>query len=232
MRHRQVIRKFRRSVVAGSAALAMVAVGIVTPTAAFANTSKPNVDSFTISKWLAFPELMLCLKYSVTGTMTYKAVRYGPIEGYIDYHLENLQVTAPKLTVTAYRYDSASHGCTRKSTTWLKLQVQHAYKGYGCSFNPSISVQFPFAVGVGFWPSCGEKKLGQWTSDYGAAGNWTQYNSSARIHFAQQSWYQSQTSPLPKPSCYGVMVRYHVYVRGIDDTKDTGQFAICPTPEW
>jgi hypothetical protein len=209
-----------------------VAAGLGSPTPAFANTSRPNTDSFSVSDWLVFPELFMCLNYQITGDLTYKAIQYGPIEGMIDYHIDSPQVVAPKLTVHGYRYSSASHGCTRTPLSWLKLNVQHAYKGYGCSFNPSISVQVPFSVGVGFWPSCGNKKLGQWSSSYGPARNWTQYNSSARVKFAEQSWYQSQISPRPKPSCYAVMVRYHVYMRGVDDTKDTGQFAICPTPEW
>ncbi|WP_344848962.1 hypothetical protein [Kribbella ginsengisoli] len=229
---RQTIRRLLRSTTAGGAALLVIVAGLGTPTPAFANTSRPNTDSFSISKWLVFPELFLCLNYSVTGTLTYKAVRYGPVDGNIDYRVASPQVVAPTLTVNGYQYDSVSHGCTRKPLAWLKLDVQHAYKGYGCSFNPSISVQVPFSIGVGFWPSCGNRKVGFWNSSYGQAKSWKQYNSSARVKFDQQRWYQPQHNPLPKPSCYGVMVRYHVYMRGIDDTKDTGQFAICPTPEW
>ncbi|MEU4393565.1 hypothetical protein [Kribbella sp. NPDC023855] len=53
MRPRQLISKLRRKIVARSAALAVVAAGIDTPTPALTNTSKPNADSFTITNWLA-----------------------------------------------------------------------------------------------------------------------------------------------------------------------------------
>jgi len=233
MQRRRNFKGFRRVAASLAVVLGMFAA-VLAPTApAYANTVRPNSDYYHHVSWLTFPELNMCIKADFTGYINYNARRYGPTtDNWIDYRIDTIQVTTPKMTMTGYAYDWVIHGCTTRTRSWSKLSVMHAYKGYGCNYNPQISVAYPFSVGVGFWPSCGNLSVGHWSSTYGQQYTWTQYNSSAKVYFAQQRWFQNAALPTPKPACYGVMGRFHLYVPGVDDVKDTGQMSLCLTPQW
>jgi len=232
MKVRRMLRKVRK---AAFFVVAVTMLGTVLgPTSsAMANTARSNNDPYSYNKWLAFPELGICLNYKLTGNITYIARRYGPTaSGYIQYKVDTIQVVAPKMSMAAYRYDSVSHGCTSRPAYWSKLTAAQVMRVYSCSYNPTISVQAPFGVGVSFWPSCGSKKVGQWVSTYGRASWWQQHNTTGRVRYGAQSWYQPATSPKPKPACYAVVARFHAYVPGNDDVKDSGRLGLCLTPQW
>jgi hypothetical protein len=48
-----------------------------------------------------------------------------------------------------------------------KVTLRQYWAGYGCSFNPQLSVSVPFGVSFGAWPSCGKRKRAKFSTTYG-----------------------------------------------------------------
>lgn len=139
--------------------------------------------------------LNVCIRYRVTGTYTYSAVALhgGGAEW------SHIKLNDPKLT--AYVYSHAG-GCGSSSAKVSQLEMTQYWSGYGCSFNPSISLGAPFSVGIGFWPNCGNRNLAKYFSSYPSSGsNYKQYDSGSPGGFGE---YISNSPQYPP--CYGVYV--------------------------
>jgi hypothetical protein len=220
--------------------LAILLANVAVATTASANSSKVNTDTFSVSSTYAFPNNYLCIKYTQSATITYKAVRYGPtaIDKMMDYWIKDIKVSKIKVTYSLVSYDSVAHACTTKGVKWKRMEAAQHWKGYACSFNPQISVAVPFSVGVGFWPSCGSKKQATWKSTYdkanGLAGPSQTQSTTGKVKYGDYHVvYQPASKPAPKTgSCYGSYITMHWYVGSADTSHNFPAKKMCLTPNW
>jgi hypothetical protein len=75
------------------------------------------------------------------------------LHGYA-YTWYNQHLNDSTLTADIRAYDRGA--CKGRATT-TNMEMGQDWTGYSCSFNPSISVSIPWAISVGFWPSCGNR---------------------------------------------------------------------------
>jgi len=182
--------------------------------------------------------LAVCVKYALTATITYNAVRYGPsASGYTDYRVNDIYVRSVRLTTTQVRYDSVSHACTSTGVKWSKMEVSQGWAGYSCSFNPSIIASLPWSIGLSFWPSCASRNQASFDSLYDTAalaGPSETQAPAGTIHYGnQQVAFQPSGNPPPTTGpCYGAHVRQHTYMPGNDVQIDHPAVRACLTPLW
>ncbi|GAA1964072.1 hypothetical protein GCM10009798_25230 [Nocardioides panacihumi] len=232
----------RSSLRLGTVLALLVALVLIAPAGpASATRTRANTDAFSFSGTYAFPDHYLCINYSGKATVNYNAVRYGPTSGspaYYDYWLKGIKLSSTSVTYRVVRYDSVSHACTTTGVKWKRLEASQHWSGYSCSFNPSISVQYPFGAGVSFWPSCGKRKQATYRSTYDRANGLagpaqTQGTSNdqtfANNHVAYQPTYKAAPA---KGACYGVWVGMHWYVGSADNQRNFGAHRLCLTPQW
>lgn len=222
-----------------AAGLLVVTSVVVGSSPASANTTRANTDSFSFSRTYAFPDMYVCVKYALTATITYNAVRYGPsASGYTDYRVTNVYVKDVRLTTTQVRYDPVYHSCTTTGVKWKRMEVSQGWAGYSCSFNPTISVSFPWSLSVSFWPGCSNRNQAFYRSTYdsanGLAGPSQTQAPAGSIHYGDKQ-VAFQASYLPAPTsgpCYGAHVSQHTYMNGIDRIVSHPAVAACLTPLW
>jgi len=221
------------------AGLLVVASPLAGISPASANTTRANSDAFSFSSTYAFPDIAVCVKYTLTATITYNAVRYGPsASGYTDYRVNDIYVRNVRLTTTQVRYDSVSHACTSTGVKWNRMDVSQGWAGYSCTFNPSIVISFPWSIGVHFWPSCANRNQASYASTYnsanGLAGPSETQAPAGTIHYGnQQVAVQPSGNPPPTTGpCYGAHVSQHTYMPGIDHLLDYPAVRACLTPLW
>jgi hypothetical protein len=103
---------------------------------------------------------------------------------------------------------------------------QH-WTGYACSYNPSISIGFPWAIGVGFWPSCGSRDQADYEHNYtGTSSHYKMYNSGDPASFG--TYYSiGVPSRHPAPPCYGFYVTASASKGQASDDYDSGTGELC-----
>jgi hypothetical protein len=196
-------------------------------TTAQASGLHSNTDPYTVSGARYIADLQACVRYSVSGTVTYTSERVrnpaGP--GYF-YRIRKITFVAPKTSATMYRYDPGNHSCTTRKLTVSKLRVSQAISGYACSFNPQVSVGFPFAVGVGFWPSCGDRRAARYSGSVARNSTIKQSNQDSRIRFGDQ------VRSSARPQCYGAAINFKVTSGSTVATAASGRMRVCLTPRY
>src|SRR5262249_8897257 len=117
-------------------------------------------------------------------------------------------------TITAAVHDYADGSCTGPATL-TKLTMGQFWAGHACSFNPSLSVSFPWGISFGAWPSCSDRRQAGFSTTYTHTDNsYTQHNSGSPVTFADF------TVPLinfHKP-CYGVVASAVGFVKDNSDS--------------
>lgn len=219
-------RRLRRIVSAALGCAALLAASVlVAPSSQAAN----NDQSQSIYKyWVSYsPALGTCARYSLTGTMKFRST-YTPAKTSYptypkSYMVSNAKLVNPVLRVNTYAY-SSSAGCTLTKKSVSSIRFAQHWGGYGCSFNPSVSVGVPWAVGVSFWPNCGTKYQAKRSSSFGSGSTFTQnnYNNGNPIATWAGSLAFRTNSPPPDP-CLSVFIDSRL-VRGTsDDSYGSGE---------
>lgn len=140
-------------------------------------------------------------KFTWTNTVTGRDI----------YEWNNITLHNPTLTITVY--NGGTNSCQFRKTL-SKAELRQDWAGYACSFNPSISISYPWGVSFGGWPSCGSRHQGgRRTSPGGAYSIYNQYNTGAPLRFASYGIALTRSGP-----CYGSYPTITAYVGGSSDT--------------
>jgi hypothetical protein len=99
----------------------------------------------------------LCLGVYVTAKIRATKVT-EPIEGGTWVRITDPRVVDPSMLVTTKKScdDNAEVKKYHRANT---VRYNSYYYGHSCSYNPSFNVGYPWSVGVGITPDCGEKKV-------------------------------------------------------------------------
>jgi hypothetical protein len=217
--------------------LVAVVVAVTGASPAGANTRKANTDGFSRSATVVNTTLQTCVHYTITGKLKYVAKRYGPTAmlNNVDWRLENLRVVTPTLAAQTYKYDPGSHACTSRRQRVSQFEFSERYAGYACDWNPSITISAPLAVGISFWPSCGNKPAGIFEGRRNKPGTGlTKGWDSDFARYDDQHLGLTRKGGHPdKPKCYGVVARFDITIGGSARAfKSPIRHKICPTPNW
>jgi hypothetical protein len=184
-----------------------------------------NTDPYDLVWTQVSPGLGLCVTYEIVGSFTY-TTSANPT-GH-SWYIKGIVNRSPKFTVTSHPY-APTYGCYSSTVSMQKIDVSQHWSGYACSYNPSISFGFPFAVGASFWPSCGTRDQATYASSYGAGATHTQFNTTALVGFAEVQSYGS----IPAGPCYGAYVNGQPYFGGNSDPwVAPSSKKVCLTPTW
>ena len=165
--------------------------------------------------------LQRCVTYTVTGGIKYNTQVWEP-SGEIDWWNQRL---SPQPTLQARVYSYAGGRCGGAAKLYTTSIGQH-WSGYSCDFSPSISFAAPWGIGVGFWPSCGDKSQVGYTSDYGSSSSYTQYTSGVPpVTFGVYSGLPGQNP------CYGLYVSSQNYVSShTSNIYQSSVYELCLPP--
>lgn len=214
---------------------AALAVLIASPAAA--NTSQANTENFSRSRTIVNTALQTCVDYTITGELKYTAKRYGPtaIDRNVEWRLEDIRIVTPTLSAQTYRYDPGNHACTTNAQRVDDIEFSERWAGYGCNWNPSISISAPFGVGVSFWPDCDDKKAGIFTGHRATAGTgFSKGWDDGRVEYPNQGLGLKPQGVGPdEPNCYGVVARFDITIGGSGRAfRSPVRHKVCPTPQW
>lgn len=134
----------------------------------------------------------------------------------IDYWT-NQKLESPELSIgiTVLKSGSVCKGSAKASKAHLKQD----WAGYGCSFNPSISVALPWGIGVSGWPNCASRIQAGYRSDpSGSYSTYHQYNSGSPASYGDFELPFTITSQ----PCYGVYPTITVYFGNSSDSYGAG----------
>jgi hypothetical protein len=153
-----------------------------------------------------------CVTLGAQGKITYTIVTHPnprdppPTDSY-----ENIKLTNPVLTAKVARY-TRTNTCT-VAVNLSKISIGQFWTGYACSYNPSLSVSFPWGVSFGAWPSCGDRRQASYVTHYGRGARYKQSNSGSPTRFGNDT--RSFQEPAP---CYGVTASVVAYVGNSSDS--------------
>ena len=136
---------------------------LATPQSAAQDEAAPSVGELVKSqrysshRYVWIPEFNMCASTYVVATI--KAdVTFTPIEGGAYATIHTPRVVDPYMLVTLKKKCDDNALLKRKHTANF-VSYNNYFYGYKCSYNPSFSVAFPWSVGVGVTPDCGDEKV-------------------------------------------------------------------------
>lgn len=187
-----------------------------TPQAPSASVITDNYSrSWTFKSGLIDACVTLVASGNISYTFSVTSIKFLTL-----YHWDNQRLNVPKLTATIHSYHDGSCTKTVKKTT--KMEMGQSWSGYSCSFNPSLSVGIPWAFGIGFWPSCGNRDQAHFHTTYPVtSSSYTQGNTGNQASFGD---YGSQA---PTGPCYGVYVWGSAYEGATSDSFTSGAQSVC-----
>ncbi len=174
-----------------------------------------KVGNFSVSynktwKFVSKP-LKLCVVFDAKGSISYTL--WYVIAYHVYYYLwTNQTLKSPELTLTVER-----SSCSGSKTT-TKVDIGQHWTGYSCSFNPSISVAYPWAVSISGWPSCGNRNQAEYSTGYGKGSVYHQYNTGSPSSFGN---YDSRVATFNYP-CYGVFASGIMWEGNTSDSYSAG----------
>jgi hypothetical protein len=216
------------------AVLLAVAVAVIFPLATVSSASAATTpqatklgnfkvtykDSWTFKS----RDIGICVTFTASGNVTYTvsqstAGRYQLEDIWTKQSLNN-----PTLKAVIHGYNGGRCNSAAKATG---MDMGQDWTGYACSFNPSLSFSVPWAVSLGFWPSCQKRNRAEYHHHYpGTYSSYTQYNSGDPAGFGR---YISAFNPglSPAPPCYGVYVSGTAYKKNKTDSYVSGSKQVC-----
>jgi hypothetical protein len=169
--------------------------------------------------------LQICVVFSVRGNFTYHVSRSA--EGRLPVPVliwSNQRVNNPTLEADIHAYSGGT--CAGPAAATGMSMGQH-WTGHSCSFNPSLSVSYPFGVSLGFWPSCNNRNRANRNSSSSAnSGFYEQFNTGDRVRVGN---YSAPVVPgqKVKPPCYGVYVSGKVHEQMRNDADVSSAKEVC-----
>jgi hypothetical protein len=176
----------------------------------------PQTGKFKVSytrrwTWKSSKLHGFCVKFTATGYFTYKVTETFTTKR-AELHWVNQVLNDPTFKVQIYRPNC------RTARVVSKVDIAQHWKGYGCSFNPSISISASapagISVGISGWPSCGNKTQGIYGTNYGKGWHHTQYNTGSPMSFGEYTDGLTGVGLVNPPPCYGVYPSAIVYADG------------------
>jgi len=150
--------------------------------------------------------LRRCIRIRTHGTITYTAVKHpNPRDPPPTITFEKIRLTDPVITASVTRLSST--GRCGSAATLSKLELGQHWTGFSCSFNPSLSVSFPWGVSIGGWPNCGDRRQAEFTTTYGRGSFFKQSNSGSPTRFGDVTIEFQQVAP-----SYGVFASVVAFV--------------------
>lgn len=138
--------------------------------------------------------LRRCIRIRTHGTIAYTAVKHpNPHDPPPTITFKNIRLTDPVITASVTRL--LSSGKCGSSARLSKLSLGQHWTGYACSFNPSLSVSFPWGVSIGGWPNCGDRRQASYTTTYGRGSFYKQSNSGSPTRFGDVTIEFQQRAP-------------------------------------
>ncbi len=198
------------------------------PTGNFAPAEKLGNYKVTFAKYWTFKSrpLGICAVFSVKGTITYSVSLTGVGRIGLDYKYTSQHLNDSTLEADIHAYSGGS--CSGPATV-TGMSMGQDWTGYGCSYNPSISISVPWAVSFGFWPSCGNRNQAEHHHHYGGTYTYyVQYNSGDKASFGTYNSYVGD-GQRPHPPCYGVYVSGTPYEHNKSDSYASGSQKVCLT---
>jgi hypothetical protein len=155
--------------------------------------------------------LRRCVVFTASGNITYKVYDVGSYAA-SSYVWEKQKLNSPKITAHVEFYRNRKCGAKAKVT---KLELGQHWTGYACSFNPSISVSYPWGISVGAWPSCGNRNQATYDTTYATRStNYAQNNTGSPTAFG--NYYDPEDAN--PPPCYGVFPSAVAYIGSTSDS--------------
>jgi hypothetical protein len=210
-----LFRKIMPVILVCTAAYALLPIG--------AASAEPRAATHTdtYSKLWVFgsSQFGVCMDFEVSGTITYDT-SVSFIKGIPDYHWTDVTLVKPVLTAKVYALKNGACSTTLVNKTTHMIMSQ-AWSGYGCSFNPSVSFGLPWAVGVGFWPSCGDRTRAVYSFDAIVTHDNYVENNSGNQPLGDFD------AGLDTGPCYGVYIAAEAYVGSVSDSANSGSYSVC-----
>lgn len=168
--------------------------------------------------------LGICVVFEVRGNFTYHVDKSVVGTKSFEDTWSKQKLNTPTLEADIHAY--ARGTCTGPATA-TSMSMTQLWTGYGCSFNPSLSVSVPWGVSFGFWPSCGKRNAANRHTSYSTrSGFYEQFNTGAPARIGN---YSSAYTPFgkPTPPCYGVYVTGTPHESMKSDTYVSGAKRVC-----
>ena len=169
----------------------VASLGVASAAAAAPDQVVSNKYSSYRMAWVG--KFNFCLGIWVHGTMR-ADMYFTSIEGGAQATMTNPRVVNPKLLVTVKKRCDDGAAVKRYHQANV-LNYRNLFYGYKCSYDPSFSVSFPWSIGVGITPDCGQERVAK----YGA----TNRNARRAYRFSLNTdgyafkWKQSKTNTQP-----------------------------------
>jgi hypothetical protein len=184
------------------------------------NYSVSYKDSWTFKS----KNIGICVVFTATGKITYSVSYAANGKFQFRYTWSSQKLNDPTVEADVHAYANGS--CIGPGLA-TGMELGQAWTGYACSYNPSLSVSVPWAVGVSFWPSCGNRNQAEYHHRYsGTYSFYEQYNSGDPSSFGN---YDS-VIPIdgkPKPPCLGLYVYATAYEHNVSDSYDSSAKEVC-----
>jgi len=165
-------------------------------------------------------KLHRCVSFTATGTFTYTVSRLSASPPLIEWTKQ--KINAPSLAATAQRTNGK--GKCVGSVSLTKLAMAQHWTGFACSFNPSISFNLPWGVGVSAWPTCNHRNQATRSHIYGSGSKHTMFDSGARVGYGNVNASSATSFP-----CYGVYLSTTLFSGGNSDSFSTNVRKVCLT---
>jgi hypothetical protein len=153
-----------------------------------------------------------CVTYKAFGWIAYN-VTHPPVgNGGKETYWKNQRLFDPTLDAVAHAYDG---GLCSGSVTLTSISLRQDWSGYACSFNPSLSFNYPWSVGISVsWPNCAQKNRAQHSSSCSGKGfnghDCTQFNSGDYLKFGDHYVIVPNPADPTPPVCYGIYMHSQI----------------------
>jgi hypothetical protein len=227
-------RRLRRAVPFAPVALVTFVASLIYPLAtagaasAAAAPQSVKLGNFKISyreTW-AFKskDIGICVDFTATGNITYSVSYAINDKFHLRYTWSSQKLNQPTLKASIRAYDRGRCNKTGRATG---MDLAQAWTGYSCSYNPSLSFSLPWAISLGFWPSCSYRNQAEYAHYYpGTYSSYQQYNSGDPAGFGNYDSVPAIDTK-PTPPCYGVYVYGTAYVRNKSDSYTSSSKRVC-----
>lgn len=165
------------------------------PAPASASVTDTVNQRYSSHRYVWVEQFNLCLSVYVTSTLraTYKrsAVSQGVVKT-----LKSPRIVDPDMQVT-FRKSCDDNSEYKRRHRVNTFGYHNFYYGHTCSYDPSFNVGFPWSVGVGITPDCGDERVAR----YGITETGVRGDRGYRFNLVTEgqafSWGQSDSATSP-----------------------------------
>ncbi|MEV4760839.1 hypothetical protein AB0J86_37845 [Micromonospora sp. NPDC049559] len=184
------------------------------------NASSLHRKKFNVSKtvYANDPKVKTCVRITLYGTLEYEKSKRSTLKGSTWTVYSGRKVVNPTMTVSSFSGPKCQGA--RKSVKLNRADLSQRWYTSNCTFNPGISVGFPWAVAVAPTVNCNQVTVAQnVTQHLNKAASYRQSNSNKEIKFDGAEY---------NNACLTVDASVKVYKKNAADSADT-TFKVCPS---